>query len=142
MNLLQQHQPTTYSPNDFVFVGKDGKHFGVNRLTKVVARVAKRSGLKHITMHSLRHTVASILANNYNIVLASKALGHSDIKTTMTYYHTDEEKLKQAMCNQEKLSTNRTIPSMVFISTPSQRPSQKRSQNPKTCSKSHSSINP
>lgn len=99
--LLKQHRPRNCRPNDFVFLGKNGQYFAKNRLTKVVSRSAERCGLKHITMHSLRHTVASILANNYNILLASKALGHSDIKTTMAYYHTDEEKLKAAMRNQD-----------------------------------------
>ena len=101
VEMLRSHRPTNAKPTDFVFVGMNGKPFGVNRLTKVVARSSQRAGLKRITMHSLRHTVASILANNYNIVLASKALGHSDIKTTMKYYHTDEDILKNAMRNQD-----------------------------------------
>ena len=53
--------------NNFVFVGKNGQHFKYNSLTKIVSRNAKAAGLKHITMHSLRHTCGSAIANRHGI---------------------------------------------------------------------------
>ena len=86
--------------SDFVFLGTDRLHLKEHRLTKVVGRNAKRAGLKHISMHSLRHTCASAIANQHGILLASQVLGHSQITTTMAYYHSDEDAIRRAMLNQ------------------------------------------
>ena len=85
--------------NDFVFLSSDGSYLKRSRLTRVVKRAAKRSGVPNITFHSLRHTFGTLMANKNGVVKASKALGHSDIKTTMMYYHTDESTMRAAMNN-------------------------------------------
>lgn len=86
--------------SDFVFLGTDGNHLKEHRLTKVVGRNAERAGLKHISLHSLRHTCASVIANQHGILLASQVLGHSQITTTMGYYHSNEDAIRRAMLNQ------------------------------------------
>ena len=100
VEVLQPLWSKQRSLDNFVFVGLDGQHFKKNRLTKVVSRNAKAAGLKHITMHSLRHTCGSAIANQHGILRASQALGHSQITTTMQYYHEDADALKAAMTKQ------------------------------------------
>jgi integrase len=42
---------------------------------------------KHISIHSLRHSYAIMLAErNVNVAIAQKLLGHRNITTTMVYY--------------------------------------------------------
>lgn len=100
VEMLKQMNLEKKRGTDFLFVGKNGKPFSKSRLTKVVKRCAKRAGLKHITMHSLRHTCASAIANKHGIVLAQRTLGHSDVRTTQAYYHIDQDTFKKAMKNQ------------------------------------------
>ena len=47
------------------------------------------AGVKHIRVHDLRHSHASLLINKgQNILIVSKRLGHSDITQTLnTYSH-------------------------------------------------------
>lgn len=53
---------------------------------------------KKITAHTFRHSFASsLVAKNVNIVNISKLLGHSSLKTTEIYTHTDFSQLKNAV---------------------------------------------
>lgn len=49
----------------------------------------KKSGVKRIRVHDLRHSHVSLLLNNgANIVAVSRKLGHSDVQVTLrTYAH-------------------------------------------------------
>lgn len=60
------------------------KHFLVNRLTQG----AKRAGLKHIRVHDLRHSHASLLIDiGYSAVAIANRLGHESIEITYRYAH-------------------------------------------------------
>jgi len=51
---------------------------------------------KHLTFHVARHTCASLLADiSQNPYLIMNILGHSDIKTSMTYIHASPENTKK-----------------------------------------------
>ncbi len=53
---------------------------------------------KNVTAHTFRHAFASqLVAKNINIVHISKLLGHSDIKVTSVYTHTDTSQLEDAV---------------------------------------------
>ncbi len=56
-------------------------------------RLAARAGLNSdVTWHTFRHTFASRLnRNGADLVTVKELLGHSDIKTTMRYAHTNRE---------------------------------------------------
>lgn len=65
----------------------------VNRL---VSRVSKKAGLHKITVHGLRHTNASMLADaRLTAAQIQKRLGHEDYQTTMSFYtHVSDESNK------------------------------------------------
>ena len=67
----------------------------------MVKRYAKKAGInKDISPHTLRHTFATdLLRETKNIRLVQKALGHSDISTTMVYTHIVDEELEGALKN-------------------------------------------
>lgn len=55
---------------------------------------------KHISAHNLRHSYASaLISKNVNIVHVSKLLGHSSVKVTSIYAHSDLSQLRKAVEN-------------------------------------------
>ena len=51
-----------------------------------------------ITVHSLRHTHATMLyARTHNLLLVSKALGHAQVSTTQIYAHIADDELEEAL---------------------------------------------
>lgn len=79
----------------YLFGGKDD--LAPTSISRVWEKGIKKSGLKPIRIHDLRHSHATwLINNNVNIVAVSKRLGHSSIKQTLdTYAHllldTDEK---------------------------------------------------
>lgn len=72
-----------YNPEDRIF------YFTKSALEKEIHLVADRAGVKHIRVHDLRHSHASLLINmGFNIKEISERLGHESVKTTWdTYSH-------------------------------------------------------
>ena len=59
-------------------------------LQKVWESLCERSGLTGLTIHSLRHSFASVAVNDgASLFIAGKLLGHSDTRTTEGYSHAD-----------------------------------------------------
>ncbi len=63
-------------------------------LSSQIRRTTKKHGLKHIRVHDLRHSHASMLINNgVDVLVVSQRLGHSNPTTTLnTYSHLYKEK--------------------------------------------------
>lgn len=65
---------------------------------KAFNKAKTKAGLNDITIHTLRHTYASHLANKGVPLLTIKdLLGHTDIKTTTIYAHLSNEHLQNAV---------------------------------------------
>ena len=59
---------------------------------------SKKSIGKRISPHTLRHTFATDLyRETKDIRLVQKALGHSDLSTTMIYTHIVDDELEQSL---------------------------------------------
>lgn len=70
----------------------------LRRSVKRYARKAKLEEVERVSPHTLRHTFATRLYKDTgNIRMVQKALGHSDLSTTMIYTHVIDEKLEGAM---------------------------------------------
>lgn len=56
---------------------------------RVFTKVLEKAGLRHIRLHDLRHTYATLrISKGHNIVDVSKQLGHHSVKITLdTYVH-------------------------------------------------------
>ena len=60
-------------------------------------KILKEINLPHYTVHSLRHTYASLMINCMPLANVSKRLGHSQISTTLNFYAhqiKDDDKIK------------------------------------------------
>lgn len=69
-----------------------------NSIKRAWATARDEAGLKGLRIHDLRHTCASLLANNgVDLFTIGKILGHADYKSTMRYSHLANETLLAAV---------------------------------------------
>jgi integrase len=73
-------------PDDLVFPRADGSHQNPDNLSKRFTEAKTAAKLEHRgTLENLRHTFATHAAAAFPLPKVQKWLGHSDVKTTMTY---------------------------------------------------------
>ena len=84
---------------DNVFITLTGKKMNGANIRKMVYHYTDKAGInKQISPHSFRHTFGSdLLEETKNIRLVQKALGHSNLSTTMIYTHIIDAVLEDAM---------------------------------------------
>ncbi len=76
-----------YKEDDLVFARRDGSFARPWNYAAAVKDLAKRAGIKTISLHDLRDTHASLLAaNGVPLEVVSKRLGHSSIGVTAERY--------------------------------------------------------
>lgn len=80
-------------PDAFVFVNpRTGKPYSYNILFKIWDRARKESNINITLYEATRHSVASIAAcNGAPLTAIQDVLGHTDIRTTLKYAHTNLE---------------------------------------------------
>ncbi|MBS4172074.1 site-specific integrase [Bacillus sp. FJAT-49736] len=84
--------------HEWVFCNEDGTHFFPSTPTTWWRRFIKRSEVRYIRLHDLRHTSATLLINQgVHAKIISERLGHADIRITMdTYGHALQTADKEA----------------------------------------------
>lgn len=76
-----------YEDHDYVSCTKLGKPRGTASFNIALSKLCARNGIKHMTVHGLRHCYASILLEQkYELPVISALLGHSSINTTYEFY--------------------------------------------------------
>jgi integrase len=81
---------------EYVFCDLNGNK--INSFRGGFRKARLKAGINDITIHTLRHTFASHLANGGTPLLTIKdLLGHTDIKTTTIYAHLSNEHLQNAV---------------------------------------------
>lgn len=87
------------SKTDLLFPTESGGPIAYTCLRKYFNRTAKRAGLKHITLHSLRHMAATNLRDvGVDVKTAQVILGHSDPTTTLRIYqHSNMNNKREAL---------------------------------------------
>jgi len=74
--------------DDPLFVSRRGERLSTRRMQDIVRVVAKRAGLKGVHAHVLRHSFATAwVENGGDVFHLSTLLGHSDVATTLRYWH-------------------------------------------------------
>ena len=92
------------SDSPYLFYSERGEKMTRYGISKVFKKMSKKAGLPtHYSIHSLRHTYATILykASGYNLRLVQKQLGHSSITTTTAYSDVLSKDLEDALENLE-----------------------------------------
>jgi len=83
----------------YVFTTKNNTRINPRYVRAMMTRQCEKAGLDpSYHPHTLRHTFATDLyKQTKNIRMVQKALGHSDISTTMVYTHIVDDELKESM---------------------------------------------
>ncbi|MEW9093730.1 MAG: tyrosine-type recombinase/integrase [Clostridiaceae bacterium] len=86
---------------EYVFVTNTKKQLDDRGIRRMIDTYATKAGItKSISPHTLRHTYATdLLRATKNIRLVQKALGHSDLSTTMIYTHIVDDEYEDALKN-------------------------------------------
>ncbi len=83
---LRKQQAAKLRISEFVFVSEEGNRWGKN-LSRDFQCLVIRSKLPHFTLHDLRRTFCSALANaNVQEAVVQKLAGHASMTTTLQYY--------------------------------------------------------
>lgn len=78
--------------NGYIFTEADGHVMNPQTPTRQFDHFLSRHGIRHLKLHGLRHTSATLLlSQGCDIKTVSARLGHSDIDTTNIYLHMLEE---------------------------------------------------
>jgi excisionase family DNA binding protein len=86
------------SPADnYVFVNpKTGKPY--TDVKTSFSTACKRAGIKNLRFHDFRHTFASrLVENGTDLITVKELLGHSTVKTTERYTHSNQEQKRRAV---------------------------------------------
>ncbi len=86
--------------HDYLFTGFTGRRLGNNGLACIFKQVAKKAGVLRdgVSLHTLRHTFASLLLQEgCDLVAIKELLGHADLSSTAIYLHMDASHLKAAV---------------------------------------------
>ena len=76
-----------FNPDDYVFLRPDGKLHDPQYVSKVFQKIIKEANLKHIRLHDLRHTHATILLlAGVHPKIVSERLGHASVAITLDIY--------------------------------------------------------
>lgn len=86
-DLRKQELGSAYIDNDYISCTKNGLPHGPTSFNTSLSKLCGRNGLPHLTVHSLRHMYATILAEKgVPLLKISSLLGHSSVHTTFEYY--------------------------------------------------------
>lgn len=84
--------------SNYVFSTGQGNKLNDRDIREMLNIYSKKSIGKRISPHTLRHTFATDLyRETKDIRLVQKALGHSDLSTTMIYTHIVDDELEQSL---------------------------------------------
>ncbi|RXI60139.1 site-specific integrase [Clostridium tetani] len=103
--LVKKENKDVYNDNDYIFSDKLGNPLDPKRIPRNFKSILKKTGLKDIKFHSLRHTYATRLFEaDVPIKTVQALMGHSDITTTMNIYtHVMPEQKNKAVEKIDKL---------------------------------------
>jgi integrase len=85
--LLRIQLGVALNTDDFVFIRLDGSPINPNAVTLAFRRIIKRTGMKSIRIHDLRHTHATLMFRaGIHPKVVSERLGHANIGITLDIY--------------------------------------------------------
>lgn len=87
-----------YNNNDYIACYRNGEPFKPDYLSKKYKKIIKKSNLKEIRLHDLRHTASTyMIMHGVPYKTVSSILGHSNVSTTLDIYtHTTSKAKKEA----------------------------------------------
>jgi len=92
---------TNDKPNDYVFLYEDPgtwKMRPVKSVKTAFIGACRRANIKNLTFHDLRHVASSLMIERGASPVSAQALmGHSHLRTTEIYLHSNMQQLRKAV---------------------------------------------
>jgi len=87
--IKQQNHNKYFKVQEYLFINADGKRITYNAIRLMIDRVAKRSKIKRLHPHLLRHTFATryLIKTKGDITSLKVILGHTSLKVVENYLH-------------------------------------------------------
>jgi integrase len=82
----RQAAGTGWTDNGLVFTTATGSPLDPTDLTRGFGRLLRRAGLRHTRFHDLRHSTATLLLEQVDLVVVKELLGHAHIGVTAGVY--------------------------------------------------------
>jgi integrase/recombinase XerC len=92
-----EQRATWKAQDDTVFLSsEDGRRLSANTISAMVREGAQRAGLrKEVWPHLFRHTrITELLERGMSLQRVARFAGHSNVNTTMGYYHEDSGRMR------------------------------------------------
>lgn len=87
-----------FKPYVYLFESRRGKNYTRRGIYEIVQNAYKLAKIKGMTVHSLRHTVATLLyENTKDILVVKEFLGHASIESTEIYTHVCIDEVREAV---------------------------------------------
>ena len=98
---------TPFNKNNILFSSETGNYIEAQNLRTRFKRLLNKLQIEPVTVHTLRHSFCSILAENgVNLKTASELMGHADINTTLAIYtHVQNEEKKRGIATLSSVFT-------------------------------------
>jgi len=93
------HDPDTRREHREQTAREYGDRYTVGSYRRSIHRACESVGIDKWSPNQLRHTAATRIAHNSGILIAQTLLGHADIKTTLRYAHTSEQRAIEAVAS-------------------------------------------
>jgi site-specific recombinase XerD len=88
---------SSWIEQDFVFTNENGSMINLYALTELCSKFEDKCGLRHLKLHGLRHTCASLMIKNgVDIETVKSMFGHESIRTTQQYLSAYDSAKKSA----------------------------------------------
>ena len=88
-----------WTDSGYIFTSETGQPLDPRNTLRAFDTAARKAGIEGATVHSLRHTAATLLITSGNdLRTVSELLGHSNVRTTLDVYaHTNDELVRSAL---------------------------------------------
>ncbi|WP_225742922.1 site-specific integrase [Marinilactibacillus sp. Marseille-P9653] len=98
INILKEHKVSQTIDTEIVCASKVGSYMMHRNVRRAMETICKKSGVKKIRFHDLRHTHATLLSQiEKNPRIVQERLGHADVRMTLDVYtHVQDTSHKQS----------------------------------------------
>ena len=92
-------------PREWLFEGKGNVQYSIRSVQEVMKAAKKKAGIvKEGSIHAIRHSFAThLLESGTDLITIKELLGHSSIRTTLTYTHVSRKHISKVQSPFDKL---------------------------------------